>query len=199
MSKITRIFIDAKSKTILHANETDQTINSISRTPVIGERQLGDGRKVLDNWIKDGDFVEVTADNLVVKKCLNEDELEAITSMLCAKLGSISGEKFNLLKSHLEALDKGELPANPTVATKPKPKEDQLSESARDLITKEGLLVAKEFDERGIVDWRVRDSLLASFRTKVRRNLQKNHGRKIFLASVVNRQLENLLTTTSQL
>ncbi|TVN16887.1 hypothetical protein FPW20_12270 [Vibrio cholerae] len=105
----TRIFLDRKSKTIVHAIEEEtlsfrdmqaglepeKHFTSISRVLLKqGSRQQGRGNDVFNELMNEGQFEEVTADSLIVKKQLSDTDLDFVTGKLLAKLGMTGAKKF---------------------------------------------------------------------------------------------------------
>ncbi len=92
-------------------------------------------------------------------------------------------------------MDVGEsLIENTQSCTAQQQSEDEMSSTIRELILVEAKVVADEFDKEGLVDWRVRDSLIARFRLSVRRRLRNVEGHT-FVTSAVNKCLDHFLTS----
>lgn len=206
----TRIFLDRKSKTIVHAIEEERQsfrdmraglepekqFTSISRVLLKqGSRQQGRGNDVFNELMNEGQFEEVTAESLIVKKQLSSTELDSVTGLLLAKLGMTGDKKFEDARAVIAALDIGELIIENTQSCTAQPQsEDEMSSTIRELILVEAKVVADEFDKEGLVDWRVRDSLIAKFRLSVRRRLRNVEG-YTFVTTVVNKCLDQFLTS----
>ncbi|EJL6460790.1 hypothetical protein HPY09_21055 (plasmid) [Vibrio cholerae] len=206
----TRIFLDRKSKTIVHAIEEEtlsfrdmqaglepeKHFTSISRVLLKqGSRQQGRGNDVFNELMNEGQFEEVTADSLIVKKQLSDTDLDFVTGKLLAKLGMTGAKKFEDARAIIAALDVGEsLIENTQSCTAQQQSEDEMSSTIRELILVEAKVVADEFDKEGLVDWRVRDSLIARFRLSVRRRLRNVEGHT-FVTSAVNKCLDHFLTS----
>lgn len=138
-------------------------------------------------------FVETTPEKLIVRNKFSDYELEGVASMLCAKLGVTSAKKCALVKECLASLDKGIIPqSNSFEEPECNPKQETLRHSARKLIREEAIKVADEFDKKGLVDWRIRDSLIAKFRITVTKRLKKI-DRRTFLSVVVTKCLDTFL------
>ncbi|POC39108.1 hypothetical protein [Vibrio vulnificus] len=206
----TRIFLDRKSKTIVHAIEEEtlsfrdmqaglepeKHFTSISRVLLKqGSRQQGRGNGVFNELMNEGQFEEVTADSLIVKRQLSDTELDFVTGKLLAKLGMTGAKKFEDARAIIASLDVGEsLIENTQSCTAQPQSEDEINSTIRELILVEAKVVADEFDKEGLVDWRVRDSLIARFRLSVRRRLRNVEGHA-FVTSAVNKCLDQFLTS----
>lgn len=206
----TRIFLDRKSKTIVHAIEEEtqsfrdmqaglepeKHFTSISRVLLKqGSRQQGRGNGVFNELMNEGQFEEVTADSLIVKRQLSDTELDFVTGKLLAKLGMTGAKKFEDARAIIASLDVGEsLIENTQSCTAQPQSEDEMNSTIRELILVEAKVVADEFDKEGLVDWRVRDSLIARFRLSVRRRLRNVEGHT-FVTSAVNKCLDHFLTS----
>lgn len=206
----TRIFLDRKSKTIVHAIEEEtlsfrdmqaglepeKHFTSISRVLLKqGSRQQGRGNGVFNELMNEGQFEEVTADSLIVKRQLSDTELDFVTGKLLAKLGMTGAKKFEDARAIIASLDVGEsLIENTQSCTAQPQSEDEMNSTIRELILVEAKVVADEFDKEGLVDWRVRDSLIARFRLSVRRRLRNVEGHT-FVTSAVNKCLDQFLTS----
>ncbi|WP_017190417.1 hypothetical protein [Vibrio harveyi] len=206
----TRIFLDRKSKTIVHAIEEEtlsfrdmqaglepeKHFTSISRVLLKqGSRQQGKGNGVFNELMNEGQFEEVTADSLIVKRQLSDTELDFVTGKLLAKLGMTGAKKFEDARAIIASLDVGEsLIENTQSCTAQPQSEDEINSTIRELILVEAKVVADEFDKEGLVDWRVRDSLIARFRLSVRRRLRNVEGHA-FVTSAVNKCLDQFLTS----
>ncbi|BEI26294.1 MULTISPECIES: hypothetical protein [Vibrio] len=206
----TRIFLDRKSKTIVHAIEEEtlsfrdmqaglepeKHFTSISRVLLKqGSRQQGRGNGVFNELMNEGQFEEVTADSLIVKRQLSDTELDFVTGKLLAKLGMTGAKKFEDARAIIASLDVGEsLIENTQSCTAQLQSEDEMNSTIRELILVEAKVVADEFDKEGLVDWRVRDSLIARFRLSVRRRLRNVEGHT-FVTSAVNKCLDHFLTS----
>ncbi|HHY0525266.1 TPA: hypothetical protein ACVU4L_001921 [Vibrio parahaemolyticus] len=206
----TRIFLDRKSKTIVHAIEEERQsfrdmraglepvkqFTSISRVLLKqGSRQQGRGTDVFNELMNEGQFEEVTADSLIVKKQLSDTDLDFVTGKLLAKLGMTGAKKFEDARAIIAALDVGEsLIENTQSCTAQPQSEDEMNSTIRELILVEAKVVADEFDKEGLVDWRVRDSLIARFRLSVRRRLRNVEGHN-FVTTSVNKCLDQFLTS----
>ncbi|HFG1572403.1 TPA: hypothetical protein ACGFXZ_001372 [Vibrio cholerae] len=206
----TRIFLDRKSKTIVHAIEEEtlsfrdmqaglepeKHFTSISRVLLKqGSRQQGRGNGVFNELMNEGQFEEVTADSLIVKRQLSDTELDFVTGKLLAKLGMTGAKKFEDARAIIASLDVGEsLIENTQSCTAQPQSEDEMNSTIRELILVEAKVVADEFDKEGLVDWRVRDSLIARFRLSVRRRLRNVEGHA-FVTSAVNKCLDQFLTS----
>lgn len=206
----TRIFLDRKSKIIVHAIEEEtlsfrdmqaglepeKHFTSISRVLLKqGSRQQGRGNGVFNELMNEGQFEEVTADSLIVKRQLSDTELDFVTGKLLAKLGMTGAKKFEDARAIIASLDVGEsLIENTQSCTAQPQSEDEMNSTIRELILVEAKVVADEFDKEGLVDWRVRDSLIARFRLSVRRRLRNVEGHT-FVTSAVNKCLDHFLTS----
>ncbi|ENM3782706.1 hypothetical protein QMW93_003787, partial [Vibrio cholerae] len=176
--------------------EPEKHFTSISRVLLKqGSRQQGRGNDVFNELMNEGQFEEVTADSLIVKKQLSDTDLDFVTGKLLAKLGMTGAKKFEDARAIIAALDVGEsLIENTQSCTAQQQSEDEMSSTIRELILVEAKVVADEFDKEGLVDWRVRDSLIARFRLSVRRRLRNVEGHT-FVTSAVNKCLDHFLTS----
>lgn len=204
MTTNTRIFIDTNNSTVVHALEEERItfrdkqagkeptmhIANISRANLKeGSRQQGSGIDVLESVMKEGSFVETTADDLVVKAAAEDKQLNAFADHICEMLGHTHSAKRTQLMLMLRAFDRGHDPIatleiadeNETLIA-----EEDIPTSVREVIHSRAKELADEFDSN-YPDWMDRESLTAKFRTTVRaglRNLKGKGGKKVSSAAM---------------
>lgn len=210
MTDQTRIFVDATSKTVIHAIETERTtrqgkekhISSISRSLLKqGSRQQARGDDVFISLMEEGNFVEVDQDSLLVRKKFSDAELDKQTQHLAFILGLSKTKDVNYLRNALALMEDGKLAHENVEACEAQPEPQEKSASVED-VSKRAIIrdvakeVIKEFDEQGIVDWRTRESMVAKMRIHVRRKLRDKPG--IFLSGIISSVVDELLTAECQ-
>ncbi|EPR7484041.1 hypothetical protein ACU8KO_002666 [Vibrio alginolyticus] len=211
MTKQTRIFVDATSKTVIHAIEEEHNtfqrtveelpplkrISNISRSQLKqGSRQQGTGDDVFNALMAEGNYVEVDEDSLLVRKKWSDAELDKQTQHLAFVLGLKSTKDVDYLRKALALMEDGKLAHENVEAceAKPEPKPAPVvDESHKAIIIDVARTAIQEFDEKGYVDWRTRDSMLAKLRNIIRRRLLSKPG--VFLQPVVNRHVDELLSS----
>lgn len=210
MTDQTRIFVDATSKTVIHAIETERTnrqgkekhISSISRSQLKqGSRQQGRGDDVFNSLMEEGNFVEVDQDSLLVRKKFSDAELDKQTQHLAFVLGLSRTRHVNYLRNALALMEDGKFAHENVEAceAQPEPQEEPApvkNEGKRAIIREVATEVIKEFDQQDIVDWKTRDSMVAKLRVTVRRRLKDKPG--LFLSTAIAAVINDLLATEQQ-
>lgn len=186
----TRIFIDTKNATVVHAIEEERStfrdqqagnaptkvITNVSRALLKqGSRQQGNGDEIFNNVMSEGNYVETDADNLIIKAAATNEDLDTLVDHICNNVAQKKGNNRTYLKLLLRSLDRGFDP----LATLEIPDEnenrddaDELTISVRDIVRKQAFELAKEYDAK-YPDWMNRESLSAQFRNSVRISLKK--------------------------
>lgn len=211
MTNLTRIFVDPKSKTVIHAIEEGYTtlertieglppekrITNISRFQLKhGSRQQSSGDDVFNTLMAGGNFVEVDEDSILIRKKLSEEELSKQAQHVAYVLGLLKVEDVDYLRKALRQMEDGQLFYENTEACETKPEaseEQQIDEGLNAMIRNVATEVIREFDENGYVDWRQRDSMLAKLRLTIRKKLKSVRGE--FDGSVVQTEINQFLST----